>query len=95
MTPDDSSVAPSVAGAGQGRRRGSLVVLAGALAALALILDPVARDALSDGRALDLGLLQLRLTYNTGVAFSLGDQLPTAVVLTVTAAITATIGVYA
>ncbi|MFD6859088.1 signal peptidase II [Rhodococcus sp. NPDC060090] len=95
MTLDDSSATPSGATAGQRRRRGSLVVLAGALAALALILDPVARDALSDGRAIDLGLLQLRLTYNTGVAFSLGDQLPTAVVLAVTAAITATIAVYA
>lgn len=36
-----------------------------------------------------------RLTYNTGVAFSLGDQLPTAVVLTVTAAVTAAISVFA
>lgn len=95
MTDQDSSVSSAAPVAGRRRGRGSLVVLVGALAALALVLDPVARDALAGGRALDLGLLQLRLAYNTGVAFSLGAQLPTAVVLAVTAALTATIGVFA
>lgn len=93
MTGDDSSVPSAVVG--RHRSRGVLVVLVGVLAAAALVLDPIARDALSGGRSLDLGVLQLRLAYNTGVAFSLGDQLPTAVVLAVTAALTALIGVFA
>lgn len=95
MTDKDNSVS-SVVPVGRRRcGRGILVVLVGALAAVALALDPVARDALSGGRAIDFGLLQLRLAYNTGVAFSLGDQLPTTVVLAVTAALTVTIGVFA
>lgn len=81
--------------AGWRRGRRTLVAVAVALAAIALVVDPIARETLSGGRAVDLGLLQLRLTYNTGVAFSLGDQLPTAVVLAATAAITATISVFA
>ncbi len=93
MTGNDSSVSSAVAGWRRGR--GVLVVLVGVLAAAALVIDPIARDALSGGRSLDLGVLQLRLAYNSGVAFSLGDQLPTAVVLTVTAAVTVTIGVFA
>ena len=95
MTHGDRGVSSSGAVARWYRGRASLIGLVGALVALALVLDPVARGALSGGRALDLGLLQLRLAYNTGVAFSLGAQLPTAVVLAVTAAITATIGVFA
>lgn len=95
MTPEESSVLSAVTVAGRRRSRGIVVVLVSALAAVALVLDPVARDALSGGRAIDLGLLQLRLAYNTGVAFSFGDQLPTAVVLAVTAALTATISVFA
>lgn len=66
-----------------------------ALAAVALFVEPVARRELSDGRTVDFGLLQLKLAYNSGVAFSMGDQLPMWIVLTVTAVITAGIGVYA
>ncbi|MEE2061709.1 signal peptidase II [Rhodococcus artemisiae] len=92
MTPAEASASMSAAGWRHGRR--ALVAVAVALAAVALIIDPIAREALSGGRTVDLDLLQLRLAYNTGVAFSLGDQLPTAVVLTVTAAITATISIF-
>ncbi|MCF8786102.1 signal peptidase II [Rhodococcus ruber] len=91
-----TSAEPTTSTSARWRRgRRTLVAVAVALAAIALVVDPIARDTLSGGRAIDLGLLQLRLTYNTGVAFSLGDQLPTAVVLAATAAITATISVFA
>lgn len=93
MTSAEPTASTSAAGWRHGRR--TLVVVAVVLAAVALVVDPIARDALSGGRTVDLGLLQLRLAYNTGVAFSLGDQLPTAVVLAVTAAITAAISVFA
>ena len=93
MTPTETAASTSAAGWRHGRR--TLVAVGVALAAIALVVDPIARDTFSGGRSLDLGLLQLRPAYNTGVAFSLGDQLPTAVVLAVTAAITATIGVFA
>ncbi|TSD94872.1 signal peptidase II [Skermania sp. ID1734] len=77
------------------RLRRVFVLVGIALAAVALLVEPVARRQLSDGRSVDLGVLQLKLAYNSGVAFSMGDQLPTGVVLTITAAITAGIGVYA
>ena len=77
------------------QRRRVLVAVAATLAAVALILDPIARNALSDGRTIDLGLLQLDLAYNTGVAFSLGNQLPTAVILALTSLITLGFAIYA
>lgn len=77
------------------QRRRVLVAVAATLAAVALILDPIARNALSDGRTVDLGLLQLDLAYNTGVAFSLGNQLPTAVILALTSLITLGFAIYA
>lgn len=95
MTSAASSGSSSVSVVGMRRGRGVLVILAGALAAVALLLDPVARGALSGGQVVDFGVLQLRLAYNSGVAFSLGDQLPTVVVLAGTAALTAAIGVFA
>ncbi len=76
------------------RGRRALIAVVVVLAAIAMIIDPIAREALTGGRTVDLGLVNLRLTYNTGVAFSLGDQLPAAVVLAVTAAITAAITVF-
>lgn len=54
-----------------------------------------AAQALSGGRSIDLGLLQLRLAYNPGVAFSLGANLPSWIVLTATALVTAGLAVYA
>ena len=81
--------------AGWRHSRRTLAAVTVALAAVALVVDPIARHMLSGGRTIDLGPMELRLTYNTGVAFSLGDQLPTIVVLAVTAAITATIAVFA
>lgn len=80
---------------GASRSRRLFLTVSSALAVVALLVEPLARRTLFGGSTVDLGPLQLRLAYNTGVAFSLGDQLPTWVVLSVTAAITAGIGVYA
>lgn len=81
--------------AGVRRARRTLAAVSLPLAALAVLVDPLARQKLSDGRSIDLGLLQLKLAYNTGVAFSMGDRLPLAVVLAGTAAITIGIAAYA
>ncbi|MFD7011334.1 signal peptidase II [Rhodococcus jostii] len=80
---------------GPRRSRRLLLVVAAGLLAVALIVDPIARHTLAGGRSIDLGVLQLRLTYNTGVAFSMGNQLPTPVLLTVTGLVTAAVVVYA
>lgn len=77
------------------RPRRLLLVVAAGLLAVALIIDPIARHILAGGRIIDLGVLELRLTYNTGVAFSMGSQLPTPLLLAVTGLITAGVGVYA
>lgn len=77
------------------RSRWVLVIVAAGLAAVALLLEPIARQELSDGRSVDLGLLQLRLAYNSGVAFSFGDHLPTWVILAATVTITVGVGIYA
>ncbi|OZM77767.1 signal peptidase II [Pseudonocardia sp. MH-G8] len=77
------------------RRRALFAVLVVALIALAWVVKEVVEGLLADGGAVDLGLLQLRLTYNSGVAFSLGAGLPTGVVVAVTGAITLAIAGYA
>ncbi|MBY6413310.1 signal peptidase II [Rhodococcus sp. BP-252] len=77
------------------RSRRLLVVVAAGLVAVALVVDPVAQHTLTGARSIDLGVLQLRLAYNTGVAFSMGNQLPAPVLLTVTGLITAAVAVYA
>ncbi|TQM09172.1 signal peptidase II [Pseudonocardia kunmingensis] len=77
------------------RRRAQFAVLVVALVALAWVVKEVVEELLADGSAVDLGLLQLRLTHNTGVAFSLGAGLPTGVVVAVTGAITLAIAGYA
>lgn len=77
-----------------GARRVLMLLTAAALALIAVAVDPLARQGL-DGRPVDLGLLQLKLAYNSGVAFSAGANLPVPVVLAVTAAITIAVGCYA
>lgn len=41
-----------------------------------LVVKQLAVGALADGRSIDLPLISLRLAYNTGAAFSMGDGLP-------------------
>ncbi|MEU0566044.1 signal peptidase II [Nonomuraea sp. NPDC005983] len=80
--------------AGAARRR----VLVAAAALVAAGLDLTAK-AVAEARlpyaGVDLGVIQLQLAHNSGVAFSVGAALPAAVVIAVTAAITVAIAVYA
>lgn len=55
----------------------------------------VAEQELTGGRSIHLGLLDLRLGYNSGAAFSLGAGLPSWVVIAVTGLITAGVAVFA
>jgi signal peptidase II len=66
-----------------------------ALAALDLGVKAWAEHALADGRPVDLGLLQLRLLFNPGVAFSSATPLPAGVVLAVTGRMVAVLAVFA
>lgn len=77
------------------RRRTLLVTLALALGAIAWLVKVAIEATLGDGGIVDLGVLQLRLFYNSGVSFSLGSSLPSWVVILVTGAITLAIAVYA
>lgn len=77
------------------RRRTLLLVVAVVLGALAWTVKGLVEASLADGSSVDLGVLQLRLIYNTGVSFSLGSTLPTWVVVAVTGTITLGIACYA
>lgn len=77
------------------RARIVLAATAGLLAAVDLGLKTWASRALADGASVDLQVIQLRLAFNSGVAFSLGDTLPSWVVLGVTGLIVAGLAVFA
>ncbi|MEU0465425.1 signal peptidase II [Amycolatopsis sp. NPDC006131] len=77
------------------RVRVTLAATAVLLAALDLSLKTWASRALADGTSVDLQVIQLRLAFNSGVAFSLGDTLPSWVVLGVTGLIVAGLAVFA
>ncbi|MDT9692969.1 signal peptidase II [Streptomyces sp. P9(2023)] len=76
------------------RRRAALAAGAAALAGADLALKTWAQDTLA-GAPVGPDFAQLRLAYNPGVAFSMGDTLPSWVVIGFTALITAGIGVAA
>lgn len=80
---------------GQVRPRALLILTAAALAVIDLVVKVVAERGLADGRTVDLGILQLRLGYNAGVAFSVGAGLPVWVVLATTGAIALGLGLFA
>lgn len=65
------------------------------LAVLDLVAKATAERSLSAGRVVSLGPLDLRLVYNPGTAFSLGAELPSALVLTVVGVITMGVAVFA
>ncbi|WP_337993553.1 signal peptidase II [Arthrobacter agilis] len=75
----------------QRSKRRPLTVLIGALllAGIDLGIKAGMEALLMDGRAIDAGLVNLRLFYNMGVAFSLGTNLPPLVVIAFTGAIIA------
>ena len=75
------------------RARILLIATVAGLVALDLGLKAWAERGLTGGRFVDLFVIQFRLAYNPGVAFSLGSTLPAAVLLTLTGAIILGIGV--
>lgn len=77
------------------RRRAALVATVTVLTAVDLGLKAWASAALADGQVVDLGLVQLRLTFNPGVAFSLGASLPAAVVIGVIGLIVVALAIFA
>lgn len=58
-----------------------------------LLIKSAVVQGLGDGKILDYGVVNIRLAYNTGVAFSLGASLPPGVVATVTAALVAVLAI--
>ncbi|MDT9698104.1 signal peptidase II [Streptomyces sp. P17] len=75
------------------RRRVTFLVTAAALAGFDLSAKAWAQSNLA-GNPLKGGLLDLRLAYNPGVAFSFAAEAPAWVVIAVTAAITVAVAVY-
>ncbi|GHE39934.1 hypothetical protein GCM10018771_20680 [Streptomyces cellulosae] len=76
------------------RRRTALAAGAAALAGADLALKTWAQDTLADA-PIGPASAQLRLAFNPGVAFSMGDTLPSWVVVAFTALITIGVGVFA
>lgn len=66
------------------RIRATLLIWAAVLAAADLAVKAVAETLLAGGEQIDLGLLNFRLYYNPGVAFSLGADLPSWVIIAAT-----------
>lgn len=66
-----------------------------ALVATDLVTKAAAERTLEGGRTVELGLVNLRLVFNPGAAFSLGAGLPGWLVLTVTGLVTAAVAVVA
>ena len=73
----------------------ALLVSAAVLAAADLVIKALAEALLSNGATVDLGLVNLKLLYNTGVAFSLGADLAPWLVVAATATIVLAMAWYA
>lgn len=74
------------------RKRVAILATALLLAAVDLAVKATAVTSLS--KPVDLAILELRIGYNPGVAFSLGDTLPSIVVVVATVAITLAMATY-
>lgn len=72
-----------------GRRRMPPLLAVGALTAADLLVKAMVSAELAIGQVINLGVLTIRLTYNAGVAFSLGANLPTWTITTITGVIIA------
>ncbi|WP_261619379.1 signal peptidase II [Pseudarthrobacter equi] len=83
ISPEDSPPGPRRAR----RIKIALLLSAAVLAAADLVIKALAEALLSNGATVDLGLVNLKLLYNTGVAFSLGADLAPWLVIAATAAI--------
>ncbi|EGX59766.1 putative signal peptidase [Streptomyces zinciresistens K42] len=90
--PAPTDVSPAAPRRGAGRRRIAALALAVAVAGGDLGAKAWAERALP-GDPIPLGLLELRLAYNPGVAFSMGGNLPSWVVIAVTGVITAFVAI--
>lgn len=78
-----------------GARRWAMGVIAAALAAGDIAAKAVVERRLASGRAVDLGILELRLAYNPGTAFSLGAGLPSWVIILAVGLLTVGVVVFA
>ena len=85
-----SCEAPTQAGAG----RVAVLLAAATVAAVDLAAKAVSEVRLADS-SVDIGLIELRLAYNPGVAFSMGDKLPAGVIVAITATISVAFAIYA
>ena len=70
-----------------------VVLVALTAATIDLVAKAVSEARLADS-TVDLGLLQLRLGYNSGVAFSMGDKLPVGVIVAITTMICIALAAY-
>ena len=94
--PSPANPAGTQAVAGKARRiKIVLLVSAAVLAASDLVIKALAEALLSNGATVDLGLVNLKLLYNTGVAFSLGADLAPWLVVAATATIVLAMAWYA
>ena len=82
-------------GAQQTRTARIAVLVAAATVAAIDLTAKAASEARLAESPVDLGLIQLQLAYNPGVAFSMGDRLPASVIVAVTATICGVIALYA
>ena len=71
------------------------VLLAAATVAAIDLASKAASEARLADSSVDLGLLQLQLAHNSGVAFSMGDTLPAGVIVAITAAVWVGLAAYA
>ncbi|KQQ80948.1 signal peptidase II [Arthrobacter sp. Leaf137] len=84
--PADPARTPAVAGKAR-RIKVALLVSAAVLAAADLGIKALTEALLFNGATVDLGLVNLKLLFNTGVAFSLGADLAPWLVIAATATI--------
>lgn len=80
----ETAARPEVPTRAAGRVRTVLVAWTAVLAAVDLAIKALAEALLSTGATTDLGLVNIRLLYNPGVAFSLGAELPSWVIIAAT-----------
>lgn len=81
-----------------GRTASARLLLVGLVVGLSgadLAAKAAAHRTLGAGRVVDLGLLDLRLGFNSGTAFGLGAELPAALILAIVGLITAGVAVFA
>lgn len=71
-----------------------LVVTVALLTAVDLSVKSWAKRALANGASIDLQVIELRLTFNSGVAFGLGDTVPSWIVRGVIGFIIAVLAVF-